>query len=79
MRSGDLLSPRRTLWLKDPSGLKAAVLTRDVSWPAVLIDGEDETGLTSAGWSYTYRRILLASGEVVEVTPDFLRECDGLT
>lgn len=74
------LPPGETdVWVQDPSGVRSpTVYKTKESWPAILLDDESRLGITPGGDYYLYRRLLLLTGEVIEVLPSFVCSCAKL-
>lgn len=72
LKRGDLFHPKHPdTWIGDPSDIASPALYDDRSWPAVVLDDQIQFGTSSIG-TYVYKRILLASGRVIEVYPSLL-------
>ena len=69
---GEIRAPMPTsYWIADPSGSRSPRPVAKSEWPAIVLDESFREGTNYLG-TYLFVRILLASGEIIEVYPSFL-------
>lgn len=72
LKRGELFIPEKVeLWVGDPGNELSPTLCGPEDWPALVLDDEASLGSSTVGL-YLYRKILLATGRVVEVYPSLL-------